>query len=1389
MDPGRHLAFVTSDALDLDLSDENQRRFGDYELLELVGEGGMGVVYRARQLSLDREVAVKLLSAGPWASRDFVERFQREAQNAARMQHPNIVPIHEVGTIEGLHFFSMRLIRGTSLAAQVKRAGRLPAMQAAQLVRIVAEAVDYAHRLGVLHLDLKPANVLMDENGEPHVADFGLARRLDQMRAADNTEVSGTPSYMAPEQATARAQKITPATDIWGLGAVLYELVTGTPPFLADSAQATLQLVVQGNLRNPRDMAPDLPRDLEAIILKCMARGPDERYASARELADDLGRFVDKRPVRARPLNAAQRAQRWVRREPKLAAATLLAFAALLAGLVATTQEWRRADDNAATARRTAWSQRIDAVWQSYDRGDWFAALPRLVANLHEQEASGATGEAEVERRRIGILFANSPRLIDEIATGGSVIAADISPDGKRVAAMSRRADVNGTNLATLRLIEIGTGAVAWQADLERGVDFPRFSADGRSLYLDDNVLGQNFEGYGPGAMRRFAVADGTELPLPFAVSEPQLVVYAHASTAALVADHDGVMRLWHTDRPDAPSAWHRMFEGSAGPTRVMLSDDGGSLVYAAGTPPSIELIDTTTGAVQLRFALDPGEQIKGLRISPDGRRVAVATDAARVVVASLDWKQERTLSERCEPGYAPIAFSNDSRLLATTCVLRTTIWDARDLAAATVPIDHDDHPWLLALDATQRTLFVTESGNPRVYQLPPALDRFAVPMPVTPLMLGRTERDYWPAAFDPANRLLVLGTRTGLLKLWRLQPDARLPMTGAPIAPPDLSFDGERLVTVRVSDAFVVDAGDGHALGPALAHPDPVWLAETLPDDGVLTASGRTLRVWNGRTGALRFAPLVLADTPWRVIPTPDGAAVLTSVAEYRDGRCREHLQLWRTTDGTLAAETDVAGPLEGARFAPDGSHLIGWRGSEVWLRDGATLAGPSLSVQHKDAAGPVDVVEARMGSADELQATTRRRNINYAAYYWRWDARTGALREQLQLAGMAHRFATAPTGAFASAGSQGVATLQVQRRTIGGTLDWLPFPRLAETAPGLAYDQSASMLAEAMDLGVLLIDAATGTALSPPLASTLLGNDRSAMLAFDPSGRRVLSRSAYGRLLRWDISPDMRRLAEIEGDAALYAPRSDAGWIKSAPALAPEVRATLRARDPGAPLQALEETPFNPGATVLPRAADTGTAQLDLGHFYTPLEDNENERRAFQLRSVPIGRQRLLGVDFDIRGMIQLAGSIRPPQMQTFADHVDGIPLPAHADALDVLFGEYSGESTIQPHLDVIFHYRDGGERRVELGVRGSMPYPFPVDADPLGEAESWRGARIAWLGDRRLGPSLITPPVPIYLVRAENPEPARELATLSLVARLAPYVLAISVEAPTQIGSATH
>ena len=359
-----HLAILSSEFLDVDLSDPEQRRLGDYELLEWIGEGGMGVVYRARQHGLDREVAVKLLSAGPWASREFIERFRREAQNAARMQHPNIVGIYEVGNSQELHFFSMRLVHGGSLAEHLKREGRLTPTAAARLLRTVAEAVDYAHRLGVLHLDLKPANVLLDENGVPHVADFGLARRLEHGLIADNNEVSGTPSYMAPEQATAGTRTIAPATDVWGLGAVLYELVCGEPPFLGNSPQATLELVVGARLRSPRQCVPDLPRDLEAIIAKCMAKNVAERYAGARELADDLGRFIGGYQVRARPLNPLQRTARWARREPKLAFTALLALVALLGGLVVSMQQRNRAESSARVAVANA-ELANERLWQT----------------------------------------------------------------------------------------------------------------------------------------------------------------------------------------------------------------------------------------------------------------------------------------------------------------------------------------------------------------------------------------------------------------------------------------------------------------------------------------------------------------------------------------------------------------------------------------------------------------------------------------------------------------------------------------------------------------------------------------------------------------------------------------------------------------------------------------------------------------------------------------------------------------------------------------------------------------------------------------------------------------------------------------------------------------
>ncbi len=350
-DTSRPLAWLSPEDMDIDLSDPVQRRFGDYELVEKIGQGGMGVVYRARQLGLERDVAFKLLAAGPWASEEFVERFRREARSAARMQHPNIVEIYEFGHRDGLNYFSMRLVEGQSLAERLAAAGPLAPRDAARLLRTLAEAMDYAHRLGVLHLDLKPGNVLLTPAGEPLIADFGLARRIDA--GHEGGEIAGTPSYMAPEQAVLESHPLTASTDIWGLGAILYECLTGRPPFLAPDAQRTLQRVVADSPASPREMNRAIPADLESICLKCLEKDPGQRYASARELGEDLRRQLEGELVSARVPGSWERAQRWMKRNQ--AASGMIAV--VLIGILSSTWQAYQAEG----ARAMAEARRVQA--------------------------------------------------------------------------------------------------------------------------------------------------------------------------------------------------------------------------------------------------------------------------------------------------------------------------------------------------------------------------------------------------------------------------------------------------------------------------------------------------------------------------------------------------------------------------------------------------------------------------------------------------------------------------------------------------------------------------------------------------------------------------------------------------------------------------------------------------------------------------------------------------------------------------------------------------------------------------------------------------------------------------------------------------------------------
>jgi tRNA A-37 threonylcarbamoyl transferase component Bud32 len=309
------------------------RYFGDYELLEEVARGGMGVVYKARQASLNRIVALKMIRSGELASEAEVKRFHIEAEAAANLQHPNIVAIHEVGMHDGRHYFTMDFVEGRNLA-QVAGGEPMAAQRAAGYVKTIAEAIHFAHQRGTLHRDLKPQNVLVDASDHVRITDFGLAKQAQRDSSLTESGVAmGSPSYMPPEQAQGRRDLVGPASDVYALGALLYELLTGRPPFLGDTPVATMAQVIEQEPDAPTKLNLNVPRDLETICLKCLEKSPERRYASARALGEELDRFLKGEPILARPASALRKAVSWARRHRTVMTAAVSAVILLLVGL------------------------------------------------------------------------------------------------------------------------------------------------------------------------------------------------------------------------------------------------------------------------------------------------------------------------------------------------------------------------------------------------------------------------------------------------------------------------------------------------------------------------------------------------------------------------------------------------------------------------------------------------------------------------------------------------------------------------------------------------------------------------------------------------------------------------------------------------------------------------------------------------------------------------------------------------------------------------------------------------------------------------------------------------------------------------------------------------
>lgn len=1364
------LAMLPSDALELDLSDPLQRQFGDYELLERIGEGGMGVVYRARQIDLDREVAIKLLAAGPWASREFVKRFLDEARHSARMQHPNIVTVYEVGTAEDLHFFSMRLVRGRSLADALRADGRFEPRRAAALLRSVAEALAYAHSLGVLHLDLKPANVLLDEDGTPHVADFGLARRFDPLRALDNTEISGTPSYMAPEQAEVGAQPLTPATDIWGLGAILYDLVVGEPPFRADTAKSTLDLLRAGQVRRPRQRNPNLPLDLDAIILKCLHRDPARRYASARELADDLARYVEGRPVQARPLNTAQRMARWARREPRLAATLLLAIGALLGGLVATTSQWRRADanalraaDNAAHARASAtqvseqlWAGRRASALRLMRDGNGFAALAPLLDNIGEQEEAGRADPLGVERREIGMALSQGAILIDRmIVPDATPLASTLSADGTLLALAASDFSVRWYDTATLT--ERGRVDLSEAPVSDGTARLPR-----RLRFIDDHRLVASLDWFDYLASPSHNDSHLVDLDharvvaLPDAFADAAEAVFSTDGSHALLRNRRDEMQLWQVEPWRALSALERKPRSNL--WAALLGRDARFLA---------EKEDDAGGFLTLRDPRSPAsaQRVAGLDAavtawteSGDGRSLAIGDSRGHVHLVDVATRTSRQLPTPSGREITWLAFSEDDAWLAATR------WDGATFAfdaASGDPLhagqmQDDFEPHEVAIDRRERLLVVAGLGRSALWRLPEqspnALDATRLIASPTPATRGAGTNSLGIA---PAARLLASADMSGEVRLWRIAAPPRRPTqtdTDTQMAS-QLHFDGAHLVDVAWNHLRKVDV-DGRATTPWRALPQPPAFAEASADGGVLVASsGPTLYVFDGEALEPRYAPLPLPANPQHLVIDARGTFVVLGFGRNDENGFRIDLEAIDLRSGKSRARASVRGPLRQFELSGDGTRLLvgGPPNGSTEVLDSASLRRIGVYPHVKNR--PVTWATFVPGS-DALWLLARDADDSVAddADLLLWNPRSGHVEEQRHVDGVF------PVALTTLHGKPLLATRDRDLFDAGADDETASLPIThAEATSVFAHSHDGRVLAHVIGRDVQLYDTATLAPIGPPLHSGAGPYALPFRLAFSPDDRSLLG--GFHPWLLWPVAADARALPRLREQAHLLLPPGHGQHVLEVPDAAQ--RALLRSSDPGPPPAPEKRPTFVAARHVrgLPIPARDPAAtplQIDLTAAYNRPGDLRTDMTSSAIPNyigLRFGLARIDGIDYDLRGAIELR-----TQGSAGHDRATGIAVPALAiAALHVLlFAPLpTPEANVRDYANIRLHYADGSSARLPIRTGIDVPGMTGHDAaTPIGWVS---GDFLRQIGLTRL--QVFSNP------RLPNPHPEKNVISLDL------------------------
>jgi WD40 repeat protein len=736
-----------------------------YEMLGLLGRGSMGVVYRARHLQLKRPVALKMICPGTYAD---PARFLAEAQALARLQHPNIVQVYEVGEHEGLPFLSLQLIEGGSLHTKLAGRPQQPT-QAAQLVETLSRAMHFVHQGNIVHRDLKPANVLLCADGEPKVTDFGLAKLLDEAGQTASGAVVGTPSYKAPEQAWGRNMEVGPPADIYALGAILYECLTGRPPFRAATALDTMFQVISDEPVPPRRLQPRLPRDLETICLKCLQKVQKKRYESADALAEDLHRFRERKPILARPVGRLEKAAKWARRNPAVAAFLVLLVVGTVVSTCLAVYAWQQginASNSAAQARAEAinasnsaaaaneartraekendrYRHTLYAAHTHLAQREWQGAHINRVLQLLEGEGCRPTREGEPDLRGWewyylrGLCHKAVRTFQGEVGEGRGVT---FSPDGRAIAVGGPK-EVHVWDASSGKIIYILRGHTAT-------VMAVAYSPEGRWLA----------SGSVDGTIKIWDAASGKEIQTLHQDGNRVVIAVAFSSDSQLLASgsQDGKVSLWDQAGGKLIHSW----QGHAEETRSVAFSPDKRYLASASSDRSVRLW-SVENRQKVRQFVGHTSKVNSVVFSPDGKALATASEDYTVRL----WEVDSEKSVRTFAGHTAyvwsVAFSPNGLLLASASDDATVkLWDAASGSEVRTFRGHKDLVRGVAFSPDRRWLASGDiDGSVKLWDLASGSQEYRA--------LGGHS---WPVirlAFSADGRHMASASRDKTVKLW----------------------------------------------------------------------------------------------------------------------------------------------------------------------------------------------------------------------------------------------------------------------------------------------------------------------------------------------------------------------------------------------------------------------------------------------------------------------------------------------------------------------------------------------------------------------------------------------------------------------------------------------